>query len=72
MVSVLRFAYDYDCESQLTTELLQQTPLPEHGALQKRILQCNEQPIIPPRQHDVVDYDQLLHGGWATQESNHV
>ncbi len=68
MVSVLRFAYDYDCESQLAAELLQQNPLPELQTLQKRFLrQHAPQPDIPIKQHTADTYDQLLSGNWATQ-----
>ncbi|MBK6618439.1 MAG: hypothetical protein IPG31_08780 [Nitrosomonas sp.] len=68
MVSVLRFAYDYDCESQLAAELLQQHPLPELQTLQKRFLrQHAPQPDIPIKQHTADTYDQLLSGNWATQ-----
>ena len=72
MVSVLRFAYDYDCESQLVAELLQKSPLPELNALQKRFIPDHAQPDIPPRQHAVDEYDQLLNGSWMTQETAHV
>ncbi len=73
MVSVLRFAYDYDCESQLVAELLQQNPLPELKALQKRFIRHHvTQPDIPPRQHTIDAYDQLLSGNWVTQEMAHV
>jgi len=73
MVSVLRFAYDYDCESQLVAELLQQNPLPELKVLQKRFVrQHATHPDIPPRQHTIDAYDQLLSGNWITQETAHV
>lgn len=72
IVSVLRFAYDYDCESQLATELLQKAVLPELKALQRRFIQCHTRPVIPPRQHAVEDYDQLLTGRWTTLEAVHV
>jgi len=65
MVSVLRFAYDDDCESHLAAELLQQTPLPELTVLQKRFLQVSTPPVIPLRQHTVDEYDQLLGGQWV-------
>ncbi|WP_292989179.1 IS21 family transposase [Nitrosomonas sp.] len=73
MVSVLRFAYDYDCESQLATELLQKERLPELKALQKRFLRHHRpQPVIAPRQHAADTYDQLLNGNWVTQEAVYV
>jgi hypothetical protein len=68
---VLRFAYDYDCESLLGTELLQearQTALPDLKALQARYLQNTTPPDIPIRQHSIDEYDQLLSGEWKTQE----
>ncbi|SER87106.1 Integrase core domain-containing protein, partial [Nitrosomonas sp. Nm51] len=73
MVSVLRFACDHDCESQLAAELLLKEQLPELKVLQKRFLRHNmQQPAIPPRQHGVDTYDQLLNGDWMTQEATHV
>jgi len=72
IVSVLRFAYDYDCESPLATELLQKESLPALKQLQKRFLQTSQQPEIPIRQHEVNDYDQLLEGGWVAQEIGHA
>lgn len=72
MVSVLRFAYDYDCESQLAAELLQQNPLPELQTLQKRFLRhYAPQPDIPTKQHtaDTYDYrhfqDQAAENAWS-------
>lgn len=73
MVSVLRIACDHDCESRLAAELLQKETLPELKVLQKRFLRHNmQQPLIPPRQHGIDTYDQLLNGDWMTQEVAHV
>jgi hypothetical protein len=72
IVSVLRFAYDYDCENQLADELLQKELLPELKILQKRFLQQQNQPDIPSKQHAVYEYDQLLSGNWKTREATHV
>ena len=73
MVSVLRFAYDHDCETELATELLQQNPLPELKVLQKRFIRHHAtQPDIPPRQHTIDAYDQLLSGNWMMQEAAYV
>lgn len=75
MVSVLRFAADYDCEGRLADELLQQaeqTQLPELKTLQARYLSHTTPPDIPTRQHQVGDYDQLLKGQWAAREVTHV
>lgn len=71
IVSVLRFAYDYDCESRLAMELLQEarhTALPDLKTLQARYLQNTTPPDIPVRQHLIDEYDQLLSGQWKTQE----
>ena len=70
IVAVLRFAYDYDCESLLVTELLQEArhaALPDLKALQARYLQNTTPPNIPIRQHAIDEYDQLLSGQWKTQ-----
>lgn len=70
IVAVLRFAYDYDCESLLGMELLQEarhTALPDLKALQARYLQSTTPPDIPIRQHAIDEYDQLLNGQWKTQ-----
>jgi len=70
IVAVLRFAYDYDCESLLAMELLQEarhTALPDLKALQARYLQSTTPPDIPIRQHAIDEYDQLLNGQWKTQ-----
>ena len=72
MVSVLRLAYDYDCESQLAAELLPQVPLPELNVLQKRFLPHRPPPNTPSRQHTIDAYDQLLHGRWTSPEVAHV
>ena len=70
IVAVLRFAYDYDCESLLAMELLQEarhTALPDLKTLQARYLQNTTPPEIPIRQHTIDEYDQLLNGQWKTQ-----
>jgi transposase InsO family protein len=70
IVAVLRFAYDYDCESLLAMELLQEArhaALPDLKALQARYLQSTTPPDIPTRQHAIDEYDQLLSGQWKTQ-----
>jgi len=72
MVSVLRFAYDYDCEGQLATELLQKEQLPELKTLQKRFLRHHPPQTTVPKQHTVDTYDKLLSGHWVTQEAAHV
>lgn len=73
MLSVLRLAYDYDCESQLAAELLQVDHLPELAALQKRFLRHRTpQPAMVSKQHDVGTYDHLLTGNWMKQEAAHV
>jgi len=71
IVAVLRFAYDYDCESLLGMELLQEarhTALPDLKTLQARYLQHAPPPDIPIRQHTIDEYDQLLIGQWKTRE----
>lgn len=69
MVTVLRLAYDYDCEGALGAELLQaaeQGRLPTRQQLQARFLprrsdvQCRPTPT--PSQHPLRDYDRLLVG----------
>lgn len=63
IVAVLRFAHDYDCESGLAAELLQnarQTALPDLKTLQARYLQNTTPPDMPIRQHAIDEYDQLL------------
>lgn len=72
MVSILRFACDYDCESQLAAELLHKERLPELKVIQKRFLQRQKQPDIQARQHDVEEYDQLLEGSWTKQGATYV
>ena len=70
IVAVLRLSYDYDCESQLGTALLQEarhTALPDLKTLQARYLQHSSPPDIPIRQHTIDEYDQLLTGQWKTQ-----
>ena len=61
---MLRFAYDYDCESTLACELLQPATLLTLEALQKRFLSTNTAPDIPPRQPAADSYDHLLSGQW--------
>ena len=71
IVAVLRLAYDYDCESLLGMELLQEarrTALPDLKTLQARYLQHTSPPDIPIRQHTIDEYDQLLTGQWKTRE----
>ncbi len=75
MVGVLRIAADYDCEGILAYELQQQAEqgqLPELKTLQARYLTHTLPPDIPARQHRVDDYDQLLKGQWAAQETVYV
>lgn len=75
MVTVLRIAYDYDCEGHLANELLLQAEkgqLPDLKMLQARYLKHTQPPAIPVRQHCVTDYDQLLTGQWKGQEVTHV
>lgn len=70
MVAVLRFAYDYDCQSTLATELTlqaEQGVLPDLQSVQEMYLQHSQPPPIPLRQHQVTDYDQLLTGQWMRQ-----
>jgi len=71
IVAVLRFAADYDCEDSLASELLMQAEqgqLPDLKSLQARYCQHTEPPLIPVRQHQIADYDQLLTGQWKGQE----
>ena len=73
MVTVLRLAYDYDCESQLAAELLKKDPLPGLKELQKRFLPGRKRPDIPAKQHTIEEYDMLLNGNWASsQGGRHV
>jgi len=75
MVTVLRLAYDYDCEATLVSELRQeaeQGALPDLKALQNRYLVHTTPPPIPLRQHQAADYDQLLTGQWKDQAVTHV
>lgn len=66
MVTVLRLAYDYDCEGTLGAELLraaQQGQLPSRQQLQARFLpqQTHRHTVSATRaQHALDDYDQLL------------
>ena len=69
-VTVLRIAYDYDCEGHLANELLLQAEkgqLPDLKMLQARYLKHTQPPAIPVRQHCVTDYDPLLTGQWKGQ-----
>ena len=71
IVTVLRIAHDYDCESLLAAELLQQAEhaaLPDLKVLQARYLKNTAPPDIPNRQHSIDEYDQLLSGQWKTRE----
>lgn len=73
IVSVLRIAYDHDCEQSLATTLLadaRRSELPELDAVQARYRPKKATPAIPIRQHAAVDYDRLLEGQWA-QEAGH-
>ncbi len=75
IVGILRIAYDYDCEGILANELLQQAQedkLPDLKNVQSRYLLPGDPPDIPVRQHNIIDYDQLLKGQWYQQEVNHV
>ena len=66
MVTVLRLAYDYDCEGTLGTELLdkaQRNQLPSRQQLQARFLpqKAHRHGIAQsPTQHALDSYDQLL------------
>jgi transposase InsO family protein len=73
MVSVLRFAYDYDCEGLLAGELLQKPVLPELKDLQQRFMPiAGRRPTRAIKQQAIGDYDQLLSGQWQSQEVVHV
>ena len=70
MVAVLRFAYDYDCQSTLATELTlqaEQGALPDLQSIQAKYLRHSSPPPIPLRQHQAAEYDQLLTGQWLGQ-----
>ena len=72
MVTVLRFAHDYNCEYALGNQLMaQQSQLPDLQSLQSRYLSHSKPPPIPVRQHDAADYDVFLDGDWAKQEVAH-
>ena len=77
MVTVLRFAYDYDCEGTLAIELLQgksgsADELISLKQLQARYLRHGALPAIPVRQHDAGEYDdQFLSGEWTRAEVAH-
>jgi transposase len=63
MVTVLRLAYDYDCEGLLGQELLQSAlagHLPSHQQLQARFLPRHRCRHSAPEQHSLSGYDQLL------------
>ncbi len=67
MVAVLRIAADHQCESELGQTLLLQAQagaLPSLKALQAQYLQCQSQPELVTKQHDIADYDELLSGCW--------
>ena len=72
IVSVLRIAYEYDCESSMADELLEQArnddQLPTLKQLQQRYLKNIKKPDIPVRQHATSDYDELLDGDWACRK----
>ena len=75
MVAVLRFAYDYDCESELGCGLLEEArskQLPDLKALQSRYLKHGTPPAIPVRQHPIEGYDALLKGQWKSMEVANV
>jgi transposase InsO family protein len=74
IVSVLRIAYENDCESLLAVELLleaDRTRLPELKTLQERYLNIVAPPKIPVRQHKATDYDELLQSNWAAEVADH-
>jgi len=64
IVTVLRLAYEYDCESQLATELLnelQGDKLPDIKEIQTRFLRPSD--VVSEKgtpQHDLAGYDELL------------
>lgn len=70
MVTVLRLAYDYDCEGTLGAELLyaaNQGRLPTCQQLQARFLpRRNDAYQATAAQHDLSEYDGLLKHSWAT------
>ncbi len=70
IVSVLRFAYDYDCEGALAAELLQKTTLPTLEKLQKQFVTSKPAPDIPARQPRADSYDDLLKGKWKPTGNN--
>jgi hypothetical protein len=69
IVTVLRLAYEYDCESQLAAQLLSELAggaLPDIKQIQARYLRPNE--LVNDRgipQHSLADYDDLLASGSA-------
>lgn len=69
MVGVLRIAADHHCQVQLGDELLQQAQkqaLPDLKTLQARYLDDQQDNAeITARQHDINDYDKLLHNTWT-------
>lgn len=70
IVTVLRFAADYDCEGSLASELLaraQKDRLPDLKTVQAKYVIKATPPAIPIRQHAVADYDALLSGNWTSQ-----
>ncbi len=64
MVTVLRLAYEYDCESQLGAELLRDVldgKLPDIKTIQARFLRpSGVANHVSPPQHALADYDDLL------------
>ena len=71
IVHVLRIAHEKDCQELLGRELLadaERLELPTLEVLQERYLPHSKVPPIPVRQHEVLDYDELLEGQWAAQE----
>lgn len=67
MVAVLRIAADHQCEIELGQTLLlraQAGALPSLKTLQTQYLQCQDQPELATKQHDIADYDELLSGCW--------
>ncbi len=75
MVTVLRLAYDYDCESTFAAELMgeaEQGKLPNLKTLPGRYLKHTTPPVMKQRQHEISDYDQLLTGQWMDPEVTHA
>ncbi len=73
IVSVLRFACDYDCEQRLAEDLLQQPTLPELKDLQQRFIPREQTPpVVVSTPHSLASYEDLLTGEWQTSEATHV